>query len=110
MNQLPSRKLLLVAESDLNRAQLVEDVVALTAGVRTVADRARSFGSIASSIAVLAVGLAAFQRGKPAAATVKPSWLQTILKGAGLVSTIWLTFRSSSRDHGGKPPRSESGT
>lgn len=98
MNPLLSRKRLLIAESELNRVQMVGDVVALSVGVRTVTDRAKTFGSIASSVAVLAMGLAAFQRGKPADAAEKPSWLQTLLKGAGLVSTIWLAFRSTSRD------------
>jgi hypothetical protein len=62
MNPLESRKQLLIAESELNRAQLVADLAALTAGVRAITDRARSFGSIASSAAVLVAGLAAFRR------------------------------------------------
>jgi hypothetical protein len=94
MNPLESRKRLLVAESELNRAQLVEDIAALTADVRALTDRARSYGSIASSAAVLVAGLAAYQHGKPADTDAKPSWLKNILKGAGFVSTLWLAFRS----------------
>jgi hypothetical protein len=92
------RKQLLIAESELNRAQLAGDMTALTEGVRTLTDRAKSLGSIASSAAVLMAGLASFRRGKPADAGAKPSWLQTILKGAGMVSTLWLAFRSQGRD------------
>jgi hypothetical protein len=95
---LELRKQLLIAESELNRAQLAGDMTALTEGVRTLTDRAKSFGSIASSAAVLMAGLASFRRGKPADAGAKPSWLQTILKGAGMVSTLWLAFRSQGRD------------
>ena len=98
MNPLESRKQLLLAESELNRAQLVGDMAALRADVRALTDRAKSFGSIASSAAVLVAGLAAFRRGKSAAAGAKPSWLQTILKGAGLISTLWLAFRSQGCD------------
>jgi hypothetical protein len=100
MNPLESRKRLLIAESELNRAQLVGDMATLTAGVRTLTDRAKSFGSIASSAAVLVAGLAAFRRGKSVAvdADAKPSRLQTILKVAGLISTLWLAFRSQGRD------------
>lgn len=94
INPLESRKQLLIAESELNRAQLVGDMAALMAGVRTLTDRAKSFGSIASSAAVLVAGLAAFRRGKPVDASARPSRLQTILKGAGLISTLWLAFRS----------------
>ena len=98
LNPLESRKQLLIAESELNRAQMAGDMAALTAGVRTLTDRAKTFGSIASSAAVLMAGLASFRRGKPADAGAKPSWLQTILKGAGMVSTLWLAFRSQGRD------------
>ena len=101
LTPLESRKHLLIAESNLNRAQLIEDMAALTAGVRTLTDRAKSFGSIASSAAVLVAGLAAFRRGKPVGAGAKPSWLRTILKGAGLFSTFWLAFRSQRRDRDG---------
>ena len=101
LNPLESRKQLLIAESELNRAQMAGDMAALTAGVRTLTDRAKTFGSIASSAAVLVAGLAAFRRGKPAGADAKPSWRQTILKGAGLISTLWLAFRSQRRDRDG---------
>jgi hypothetical protein len=101
MNPLELRKGLLIAESELNRAQLAGDMAALTAEVRTLTDRAKSFGSIASSAAVLVAALAAFKRGKPVDADAKPSWLKTILKGAGLISTLWLAFRSKRRDRAG---------
>ena len=54
-----------------------------------------------SSAAVLVAGLAAFRRGKPAGTDTKSSWRQTILKGAGLISTFWLAFRSQRRDRDG---------
>lgn len=97
MTPLESRKQLLIAESELNRAELVGDLAALKTGVRTLTDRAKSFGSIASSAAVLVAGLAAFRRAKSAPADANPSWLQTIFKGAGLISTLWLAFRSQGR-------------
>lgn len=98
MNPLESRKRLLIAESEINRAQLQEEWEAMTNGVRSLADRAKSFASIASSAAVLLAGLAAFRRGKSVDADAKPSWLQTILKGAGLISTLWLAFRAKGHD------------
>ena len=94
---LESRKLLLIAESELNRAQLLGDMAALTSGVNTLTDRAKSFGSIASAAALLLAGLAALRRGKCADADVKSSWLQTILKGAGLIASLWQAFRARPR-------------
>jgi hypothetical protein len=46
----------------------------------------------------LVAGFASFRRKKSAPADEKPSWLKTILNGAGMVSTIWQSFRSQSRD------------
>ncbi len=98
VNPLESRKQLLLAESELNRAQMMQEMTTLAAEVRTLGDRAKSYGSIASSAAVLVSGLAAFRSGKPTVADGKPSWLQSILKGAGLVSNLWLAFRSRRRN------------
>jgi len=99
MNTLATRKQLLLAESELNRAQLAREMADFRAGIRTLTERAKSLTSIFSSAAVLVSALAAFRHSKPAHADAKPSWPQTILKGAGLISTLWLAFRSQERDH-----------
>ncbi len=56
--------------------------------------------------ALRVAGLAAFRRGKSGSAGVKPSWLQTMLKGAGMVSTFWLAFRAEGHDPENKSPNS----
>jgi hypothetical protein len=104
MSPLESRKQLLIVESELNRVQMAEDMAALGAGVRALTDRAKSFSSIASSVAALVACLVAFKRRKRAEAGAKFSWLQTILKGAGLLSTLWLAFRSQGRGREGTEP------
>jgi hypothetical protein len=98
---LELRKQLLIAESELNRAQLVQEWQAVADGVRSAADRARTLGSVASAAATLVASLASFQRKKSAPAAGKPSWLQTLLKGAGLISTVWQAFRSQGRGRDG---------
>jgi len=97
MNPLESRKQLLVAESELNRAQLIGDIAAMTEDLRMLTDRAKSLGSIASSAAMLVAGLAALRRGRSAPADEKPSWWQTILKGAQLAGSIWSRYRTRPR-------------
>jgi hypothetical protein len=97
VNPLGLRKELLIAESEINRAQLLEGWHGMTGGIRGLADRAQSVGSLASTVAVLVAGLAALQCGKPVDADAKPSWLQTVLKSAGMVSTVWLAFRGRPR-------------
>ena len=101
VNPLESRKQLLIAESELNRAQLVQEWQAMADGVRSVADRAGIISSVASVAASLIASLASFRRGKSGDAGAKSSWLQTILNGAGLISTLWLAFRPQRRKRDG---------
>jgi hypothetical protein len=98
LNPLALRKKLLLAESELNRAQLAADAAALRAGARALADRAKSVTSIASSAGMLITGLAAFRRVPPSGVNTKQHWWQIALKGAGLVSTLWLASRRPARD------------
>ena len=99
LTPLEARKRLLLAESELNRAQLVQELVAISVGVRTLTDRVKSFGSIASATALLVTGIAALRRGKVGHTNGKPSWLQMIRRGVGLVSSLWPVLRAKRPDH-----------
>jgi hypothetical protein len=98
MNPLASRKQLLIAESELNRAELVQEWQMMADEVHSLANQARTFSSFASAAASLVAGLASFRRKKPAPAAEKPSWLQTILKGAQLAGSLWSKFRPQDGD------------
>jgi hypothetical protein len=98
VNPLESRKQLLIAESELNRAQMAGEMASLTAAVRTLAGRAKTFGSIASAVALVVAGVSAFRRGKSVFAGAKPSWLQTLFKSSSLISSLWLAFRSRGQE------------
>jgi hypothetical protein len=91
----------LIAESELNRVQLAWEWGVITVDVRTFTEHVKTCGSLASSAALLVAGLAAFRHGKCVDADAKPSWLQTVVKRAGLVSTLWLAFRSQHCDRDG---------
>ena len=97
MNPLESRKQLLVAESELNRAQLVQDWQTMASEVHSLTSQARTITSIASAAASLVAGLASCRRKASAPDAEKPSWWQTLLKGAGLVGSFWSEFRSRGR-------------
>jgi hypothetical protein len=101
LSPLQSRKSLLVAESDLNRAQLAEDWKVMSQGVQTVASRVRSFGSIASVAATIGIGLSAFQYSRVATKGVKTSWLQTAVTGVKIVSSLWLAFARRKKEKPG---------
>jgi hypothetical protein len=93
MNPLESRKQLLIAESELNRVQLMEDWKTMAGEAHALTDQARTARSMASALAALAAGLTSL-RHKKSTAVSKPSWLQTVLKSAGLVSDYWQRFRN----------------
>ena len=94
VSPLELRKKLLIAESELNRARLMDEWeaatdwhYALSAGVKTV-------GSIASAASLLVSGLRAFRCKRDPQNGADASWLQPVVKGAGLISSLWVAFRS----------------
>lgn len=89
---------MLLAESELNRAHLVQDWQLMTSGVHALAAEASLLRSLASAGAALVTGFVAFRRKKSAAGNEKPSWLQTILKGAGEISNLWALFCAPPRE------------
>jgi hypothetical protein len=94
ISSLAARKRLLISESELNRSQLSEEWGRMTDGVGDIAHRAKSFAAWTSSAALLLGGIMAWRRrGLAALGAAKPSWVQRILNGARVASTIWLGFR-----------------
>jgi hypothetical protein len=98
VSPLELRKELLIAESELNRAQLAGDLAALTAGVRNLTARATSVSALASAVALLVAGVLAFRRGRASSNGAKFSWLETALRGAQVAGSIWLACRGRGRD------------
>jgi hypothetical protein len=98
VSPLESRKRLLTAESELNRALLSEEWQELTRGVRHLACRAKTIAVWASSTAVLVAGLRALRRGPPAPGAARSSWFQKILRVASEAWAIWLAFRPRSEE------------
>jgi hypothetical protein len=92
INPLAARKQLLLAESEINRAQMVHDGQMMANGVRSLTHRARSMGAFALAAASLVSGLVSFRRSKPAPAGEKLAWWQTLLKGALLAGSLWAQF------------------
>ena len=97
MKPLDSRKQLLIVESELNRAQLVQEWQMVKAEAHALVEQAKTVRSMASAVATLVAGLSSCRRQAAAPAAQKPSWLKTILKGAGMVGTFWSEFRSARR-------------
>ena len=94
VSSLKSRKQLLIAESELNRAQLSAEWQTMSHGVRDLAHRVKIMGAWASAAALLVAGLTARRSGRPAPGAAKLSWFQKILNGARVALTIWLALRA----------------
>jgi hypothetical protein len=97
MKALESRKQLLIAESELNRAHLIHELQMMAGDVHALASEARTIGSIASAVAGFVSGLSSLRSKKSAPGAEKPSWGQTLAKAAGMISTVWSTFRSRNK-------------
>jgi hypothetical protein len=101
LSPLNSQKQLLIAESELNRAELSREWQTTTEEICALANRARNISIFASAAASLVAGLASFRHKKSSSPVdEKPSWWRTIFKGAGMFYTFWQAFHS--RDHGQK--------
>jgi len=94
MNPSSPRKNLLIAESELNRAQLVREWQAMTGDVHALAHQVKTIGSLASMAASIISMLGWVRGAKLVPTEEKTSWLQTALKGAQLVSSFWSEFRT----------------
>jgi len=94
LTPLESRKQLLLAESELNRAQMVQEWQTMAGEVRALVHHARTLSYLAAAAVTVFTGLRSVvtPKAKPAA---KGSWMQTILKGAGLLATLWKVFAPS---------------
>ena len=97
LKALESRKQLLIAESELNRAQLMLEWQTMAGEVHALARQAKTFSAMASAAGLLVAGLSAFRNKGPASPPDKPSWWQSLLKGAGVASSVWFAFRSRSK-------------
>lgn len=93
VNLLAARKQLLLAESDLNRAQMIQEGRDINAEIHSLTHRVKQIAAMVSIITSLMAALSASRQ--PSTSPVnKSSWWQTLVNSTGLISSLWLTFRS----------------
>jgi hypothetical protein len=92
MNALASRKRLLIAESELNRAQLMEDCQRMAADASALTRRATSLNAFAT--AVLSLVTVCVSNISPAAPPEKTAWWQTVIKSVQPIAALWAVFRN----------------
>jgi hypothetical protein len=97
MNALEARKQLLIAESEINRVQLVQEWQTLADEMRSVVHQTKSISAFAFAATALISGIASFRRIKSARSGEKRSWWQTLLKGVQLAGPLWAVFSPRSK-------------
>lgn len=101
LRDLAARKRLLVAESELNRAQFLGAIAVSGTTVRALLHGAGSIGSVVSSIGRILGSLGGDRRDPDAKPGAGPSWMRWAVEAAGLVSTAWFAFKRRARN---RPP------
>ncbi|HAM71407.1 MAG TPA: hypothetical protein DCM86_07165 [Verrucomicrobiales bacterium] len=94
MNRLEARKRLLIAESELQRAQVAVEAAAVVTRLREFADQGRSALSPTRLVAGLVEAIAGLRRpdpGLPAGAS--GGWGAAAVQGLGFLWTLWRTVR-----------------
>jgi len=96
LTALETRKQLLLVESELNRAQLINEVRDLKNEFHHLKRQLEAIGSIAASAAKLAgtfssIGSVFSHHEKEDG---KPSWISTLAKGARTGASLWVALKS----------------
>ena len=94
MTPLASRKQILIAASELNRAHMVHDWQKVADELHALAAEARTVRSFAAATTTLVAGVAGFWRRKLPPRTAAPPRWQVILKSAGTLASLWQAFRA----------------
>ena|SRR5277367_6552180 len=98
LTPLESRKQLLLVESELNRAQLINELRDFKNEIQHLKSQMHAIGSLASSASKLAGTFSAISRAfthRPADEKGKSSWISTLLNGARTGASIWGALRSN---------------
>jgi hypothetical protein len=97
LTPLESRKQLLLVESELNRAQLVNELRDLKSEIHYLKNQVQAVGSLVSSAAKLATTFSAIGSAfthRAAGKNGKSSWISTLLNGARTGASIWGALQS----------------
>jgi hypothetical protein len=97
LTPLEFRKQLLLVESELNRAQLLNELRDLSTEIQHLKGQVQAVGSLVSSTAKLAATFSAIGGAfthRDAGENGKSSWLFTLLNGARTGASIWGALRS----------------
>jgi hypothetical protein len=94
LTPLETRKQMLLVESELNRAQLLNEMRDFKNEIQLLKDKLYVIGSVTSAAAKLAVTLSAVGRAFSLQDGVKSSWVSALVNGAKAGASLWRLMRS----------------
>ena len=97
LKTLAIRKELLVAEAEVLRSQMGQDLEVIRQGLTAWEDRAKSVASYASIAATALAGVSEFRRARKTELERKPSLFSKLLAGARMAFVVWGALRSRQR-------------
>jgi hypothetical protein len=100
LTPLESRKQLLLVESELNRAQLLNELRDFKNEIHHLGNQVQAVGSLASSAAKLASTFAAIGNAfthRDSGEKKKSSWVSSLLSGARMGASLWGALRSNQK-------------
>jgi hypothetical protein len=103
MSSRDTWKQLLIAESELNRANLVADLTRLRLEARRLARPATRMRSLLRTLPMLLGGWLGMRRARAAADAASAGgmpWLRILSRAAGLVAAVWTATRPDRRRGG----------
>jgi hypothetical protein len=103
LSSLQTRKKLLLAESEVNRAELVRELHKVKGEISHIKKQVCAIGSVASSAALAATAFSLFRKRKTSSESSNgsgkaASWLSAALAGARIGTSLFLKIRSMLRE------------
>jgi hypothetical protein len=107
ISPLQTRKKLLIAESEMNRTELVREFDRVKGEISHLKKQLRTFGSIASSAALAATAFSIFRKRRTSSEDSNgggkiASWISSALAGARLGTSLFLKIKSILRERDGE--------
>jgi hypothetical protein len=94
---LEVRKQLLIAEAEVLRTRMGEDLEVIQQGFKTVGAQAKTIASYASIAATVMAGFSALRSARKAKSNGNSSLISKLFTGLRAASAVWLALRSRQR-------------
>jgi|GEM_PF-736437 len=94
MSPNETRKRLLIAESEVHRAQAFAEVMEWKETAGELARRVTTASALASAVVVAGAGWLAVRRRKSGVGVGRGTWLQAASQALSTITTLWMTWSS----------------